>query len=192
MARANERGSQHGLTFRIEGMPSETTVSVEISRFLPRAQIAMSRSIACVQVAGQFPNTPMSIRSFRLLPQRVDIDLSSAPDVLTLQLLLNCDDPFLFGWLRVPGAARTTLISPVETLSLYGPGYWAAPMWEPTLRGPRELSAESVSHPQPSSARLAARTVGKSIAAAAPNVSARRAAPVVSSKTNDETRETKA
>ena len=152
----------------------------------------MSRSIACVQVSGQYPSTPMSIRSFRLLPQRVEIELLSAPEVLTLQLLLTCDDPFLFGWLHVPSAARTTLISPVETLRLYGPGYWAAPIWEPTPRGPRELAVESVSLPQSSASRLPPRAAGKSIAASAPNVSARRAAPVVSSKSNDETHGTKA
>jgi hypothetical protein len=194
MARADERRTQHSLVFRIEGLPSEALVGVEISRFLPRAQIVLQRSVASLQVAAQFPNSPWSIHSLRLLPQRVELDLSATPEVLTLQLLVTADDPFLFGQLNVPLGARTTIISPVETLRLYGPGYWAVPIWEPSQRGGRlvETGLETIALPQSSgSARLSARSGGKSIAAPAPKASTRSPAPVVSSKSNDETRETK-
>ena len=115
MARADERRTQHSLVFRVEGLPSEALVGVEISRFLPRAQIVLQRSVASLQVGGQFPNTPWSIHSLRLLPQRVELDLSATPEVLTLQLLVTADDPPVYLSYDIPPAPGQTQENPTHS-----------------------------------------------------------------------------
>lgn len=116
------------LTFRIQGLPAEAVVAVDISRFLPDARILLGRSSAGIQIGTQLPNVPMAVRNITFSPQRVEFEVTEAPETMTVRLSVSCAHPFIYGWLHVPDSAITTIVGPQETLRLAGPGYWAQPL----------------------------------------------------------------
>jgi hypothetical protein len=122
---------QTTLTLRMEGLVAGDSIMVEFSRLLPDARIYLPVSAPALWMYVQMPGDPVVLQYAELQPRRLELQLAAATEVLTIALAVTCDQPFLYGWLHVPGAVRSTLSTHVETLNLAGGSYWALPMAVP-------------------------------------------------------------
>jgi hypothetical protein len=122
---------QTTLTLRMEGLTAGDSIMVEFSGQLPNARIYFPTSGPALWMYIQMPGDPVQLRYAELQPRRLELQLAAATEVLTVALAVTCDQPFVYGWLHVPGAVRATISTHVETLNLVGGGYWALPMGMP-------------------------------------------------------------
>jgi hypothetical protein len=115
----------------MEGLTAGDSVMVEFSGQLPNARLYFPTSAPALWMYVQMPGDPVVLRYAELQARRLELQLAAVTEVLTIALAVTCDQPFLYGWLRVPGAVRTTISTHVETLNLMGGSYWALPMGMP-------------------------------------------------------------
>ena len=122
--------SRQELSVALAGLPSPASVTLDLSRAASSA-VTMLRAMPSIRIDSGAGAAPAAVTAIRLQPQRIEIEVVSAPPVLVITLQVACDGPFLFGWLHVPEETFATIATSVERLRIVGPGYWAVPVWEP-------------------------------------------------------------